>query len=610
MLVRSFQSILDECLAALQEGASIEDCLVRYPRQAKNLRPYLELADRVHQTPLVQPRPIAQSTAWHALQERAAELRAGKRRRPAVRTVSYGAWLKPALAAVGAIVVLVAASSGTALAAQDAMPDSPLYRVKLASEDVHLWFVFDEQHEAEILLEQSNERTEEIRAMSRDGKEIPGIVLDALHDRNERAAAIISEQPNALELRDRLRGQALVQEDLLVAVQTDVDDSAGSDYREAFASVHNSYLLGTGTFATALLSEDLADGVQSVSGTVHQTEEGDWTVGGILVGVDTRTISGTELVEGATAELIVGVSSNGRRHAISVSRISVAPEPSDLIVSGEIEEVTADHIVIGGQTIPITDATFLKGQPKKGKKVSVRISNTEAGAVAGSVGSTAATDVSALTFEGALETNLGEETKQLVVSGQSFAITPDTRFDFTAGPASSGVRVRVDANSTDDGTLEAQRLTILASDKKDNSTYLVGTFDGARPGIWVVSGVELGSPPGNAEPPGPGTVLAIDARETDDLLDVSSFYVIQEPGQKLVRVEGTATTVTDTVWNFGFGEVKVDSTAEVSGKPISGARAIVWGSQDETGTIEAVYVRVLDERPVITPPEEPTEDES
>ena len=62
--------------------------------------------------------------------------------------------------------------------------------MKLASEDVHLWFVFDEQHEAEILLDQSNERTEEIRAMSRDGKEIPGIVLDALHDRNERAAAI------------------------------------------------------------------------------------------------------------------------------------------------------------------------------------------------------------------------------------------------------------------------------------------------------------------------------------------------------------------------------------------------------------------------------------
>ena len=98
-----------------------------------------------------------------------------------------------------------------------------------------------------------------------------------------------------------------------------------------------------------------------------------------------RTISGTELVEGATAELIVRVSSNGRRHAISVSRIGVAPEPSDLIVSGEIERVTADHIVIGGQTIPITDATFLKGQPKKGKKVSVRISNTEAGAVAAGV---------------------------------------------------------------------------------------------------------------------------------------------------------------------------------------------------------------------------------
>ena len=99
-------------------------------------------------------------------------------------------------------------------------------------------------------------------------------------------------------------------------------------------------------------------------------------------------------------------------------------------------------------------------------------------------------------------------------------------------------------------------------------------------------------------------------RETDDLLDVSSFYVIQEPGQKLVRVEGTATTVTDTVWNFGFGEVKVDSTAEVSGKPISGARAIVWEQsgrdRDDRGGLRRVS---LDERPVITPPEEPTEDE-
>ena len=608
MLFRSFQSILDECLWAIQNGETVETCLGRHPRQANRLLPYLELASRVSQTPNVDPRPIAQATAWTAVRERAGELRAGKRRRRAVRITSYGAWMRPMAAAAGAVAALVAVSSGTALAAQDAMPDSPLYRVKLAGENVHLWLVFDEEHEAEILLDQSDERTDEIRAMTKDGKEIPGIVLDAMRDRNERAAVIIAERPEATQLRDRLRGQALDQEDLLVAVQADVKPSASSDYREAFASVHNSYFVGTGAFASSLLSEELADGVQTVSGVVQRTENGTWTVGGMAVGVDGRTISGQELMAGSTAELIVGVSSNGRRQALSVSRISAMPTPSDLIVSGEIEEVTADHIVIGGQTIPITDATFLKGQPRKGKKVSVRLSNTEAGVVAGTVsagnGSSSEFGASSLTFEGVMETDLGQETEQLVVSGQTFAITADTSFDFTAGDAADGVRVQVEASAVEDGVLEAESLTVLASEGDDNSTYLVGTFEGGRPGVWVVSGVELDSPQGNAQEPDEESLVAIDAEESDDLLSVSSFFVIQAPGENLVKVQGTATTIDDTVWNFGFGAVTVDSTAEVSGRPIAGARAIVWGSKDETGSIDAVYVRVLDERAVISPPAE------
>jgi hypothetical protein len=602
MLFRSFQSILDECLWALQHGESVESCLDRHPRQANRLRPYLELASQVSQSPLVEPRPIAQATAWGAVRERAAELRTGKRRRRAVRTTSYGTWLRPMAAAMAAFVAVVAVSSGTALASQNAMPDSPLYRVKLATEDVHLWLVFDDENEADILLDQSRERTTEIRAMSRDGKEIPAVVLEALRNRTERAAAIIGEHPEAVELREELRGQALVQENLLVAVQSDVKPSANTDYREAFASVHNSYLLGTGTFASALLSEDLADGVQEVSGAIERSEDGSWTVGGIAVGVDGRTISGQELVEGATAQLVVGVSSNGRRHALLVTRVSVSPTAADLIVSGEVEEVTSDHIVIAGQSIPITDATFLKGQPKKGKHVSVRISNTDSGAVAGSVGSAAAADAAPVTFVGIMETDLGQETNQLKVSGQTFAITRDTRFDFTAGNGANGARVRVDADANDDGDLLAERVTVLAADGPQDATYLIGTFERARPGIWVVSGIELGSPPGNVQVPEEGSLVAINAKEADDLLDALNIFVIHGPSESLVRLEGTATTIDDTVWNFGFGTVTVDSTTEVSGKPVAGARAIVWGSKDEDGTIEAVYVRVLDEHAVISAP--------
>jgi len=46
MRIRTFRSILDDCLTALQQGESVEACLSRYPRHAERLRPLLTLARR------------------------------------------------------------------------------------------------------------------------------------------------------------------------------------------------------------------------------------------------------------------------------------------------------------------------------------------------------------------------------------------------------------------------------------------------------------------------------------------------------------------------------------------------------------------------------------
>jgi hypothetical protein len=164
------------------------------------------------------------------------------------------------------------------------MPDS-LVPCEVASEDVHLWLVFDDENSGDLLrpVPGTNGRDQ---ADDQDRKQIPASFW---HNPAPQHAAIIAERPEAIQLRDRLRGQALDQEHLLVAVQADVKPSASSDYREAFASVHNSYFVGTGAFTSSLLSEELADGVQTVSGIVQQTEDGSWTVGSISVGVDGRT---------------------------------------------------------------------------------------------------------------------------------------------------------------------------------------------------------------------------------------------------------------------------------------------------------------------------------
>ena len=69
-------------------------------------------------------------------------------------SVSLG-WLRPLTIAAAVALAVLGAAGGTVYASQDALPDSPLYRVKLATEDARVWFTFDDSSKAELLLDQS-----------------------------------------------------------------------------------------------------------------------------------------------------------------------------------------------------------------------------------------------------------------------------------------------------------------------------------------------------------------------------------------------------------------------------------------------------------------------
>ncbi|KKM14639.1 hypothetical protein LCGC14_1704080, partial [marine sediment metagenome] len=180
-MARGFAAALDECLAAMSAGESLEECLARYPQYAEELRTHLPLAQRLAMTPRHQPRAAVQEAAWQRFRSQADDMRLG--RRP---PLSF-AWLRPLTIAAVLVLAVLGAAGGTAYASQDALPDSPLYRVKLFTEDARVWFTFDDSRKAELLLNQSNERTDEIMAMLRAGKPISGNVLGALRERNARA---------------------------------------------------------------------------------------------------------------------------------------------------------------------------------------------------------------------------------------------------------------------------------------------------------------------------------------------------------------------------------------------------------------------------------------
>ncbi len=603
MPLRSFNTILDECLLAVQRGESVEACLARYPRQADRLRPLLALAEKVRKTPQTAPKSWSQTAAWSRVRQRAADLRS--RRRGLHLGVSYAAWLRPIAVAAVLVCALLAGGGATALAAQSSLPDSPLYRVKLASEDVRLWFVFDDAHKAEVLVSQSRERTQEITSMNAQGKRIPANVLSALRDRNERAAALLAEHPEEADLYSDLTATTAEQEELLVALQINVSHSALDEYAEAVATVHNIRLQrGSGGFVS-IRPEEISAGIQTFSGSAEPIGGGVWNVGGVEVRIDGATIGYTELDKqpGATVRLSVGKNSRGDLHALSVSILQTGLAPGGSVVSGELEAVSDEGITVAGQFIRFAP-NAIRPKLKKGEKIEVTVDTTANGAVAASVRqrttATTTAESVAFTFEGAVEGNVNKK-NEWTIGGLTFTITSTTSFDLNAGDVENDTRVLVDA-SNEDGRLLAHKVTVLASTVAPEQIYLVGTFQGTHDGLWKVSGLPVVAPEAAAEDPAIDSLIAIDGRREGGEIVASQSIVLETPEDTgIVGFQGAVTSINGSLLATERGGVRVTSTARVSGgAPIVGGRILAWGRLGQDGVLQAFYARVLDQTSVMT----------
>lgn len=612
MRLRGFNSILDECLAALQQGETVDACLARYPRHADRLRPLLLLAEKVRKTPPSLPRPWPQAAAWQRVRQRAVELRSPQR--GFQFNVSYGAWLRPVGITIAILVALFSGVGGTALAAQNSLPDSPLYRVKLATEEVRLLLVFDDVHKAEVLMEQSDERMDEILTLARQDKTVPSNVLSALRNRNERAADILAEHPDQADLLSALKNQSEAQEGNLILLFPEISESAHKEYTEAVAAVHNARLPGAQGL-TGIQPEELSAGVQHISGTAEQVGEGLWKVGGLEVRVDQTTIGQPDLQPGANVRFVVGKNSRGELRALTVSTVGTGLPPGGSIVSGEVEQITDEGIIIGGQLYRITSNTFRTGKLKKGQKVEIKLGRNESGVVADSVSPlptpSADDDASSpFSFEGTIEGDVSRSNDDWRVGGLDFQISANTTVDAQAGQAKDGARVLV-AASSQEGQLFAHEVTVLASGHASDTAFLVGTFQQSRQGVWRVSGVEIVPPVRTAEPE-ESSLLALELRRRGNDLEVQSSTLVQGPNDPgLVRVDVLINAIEGALWTVDFGTVRVASTADSSGpEAVAGARAIVWGRQNQNGAFEASYARILDKTPAIatpTPAAEPTQ---
>jgi len=223
---------LDDVLARVATGESLEGCLARYPDLAVELTALMQA--RAHLSVLV-PAPALPVDALAARRRQfLSTARTYKRQTVPVHPLRrFMAWMWPAqhtgrpafvpvLARVAiAFVLVLSILGGTVAAAQSSLPDSPLYSIKLAVEDARLNLTRDPLQQATLSLSFASERTREIERLAIAHRPISNQVSLRLQNQLEAALsdAARAPEPEMLHLLTQVRATAETQERALAQAQ-------------------------------------------------------------------------------------------------------------------------------------------------------------------------------------------------------------------------------------------------------------------------------------------------------------------------------------------------------------------------------------------------------
>ncbi len=169
---QSFAVVLDEAIARVLNGESVEAVCASHPEHAAELAEALGGMVSVREASAFTPDPDRKRAArlrFHA----ALDARAARRPWWRVRLPRPLAVAGPRAAALTLVAVLALAGSGTGtvLAAQSSAPGEALYPVKRSAERVQLAFAFGEERETELREDLVERRMEELERVTAAGRE-------------------------------------------------------------------------------------------------------------------------------------------------------------------------------------------------------------------------------------------------------------------------------------------------------------------------------------------------------------------------------------------------------------------------------------------------------
>jgi len=161
---KEFNNILNDCLERLLvKGETIEQCLQSYPDYAAEIEPLLQTAMATKKAVAIQPSPEFKARARYQFQSALREVKPK-------RALPFFSWQPQWAVAIAVVLVVLLAGGGTVTAAGYSMPDSPLYPVKLATEQVQLTLTPSDIGKAELYAKLADRRVAEIVYIVNKGK--------------------------------------------------------------------------------------------------------------------------------------------------------------------------------------------------------------------------------------------------------------------------------------------------------------------------------------------------------------------------------------------------------------------------------------------------------
>ncbi len=323
---------LEICLREIENGATLENVLARFPELAAELRPILKASVKARTLNVVSaPSPEAIRRGRAKLLQRASEMREAK---VAPRRRVIPIFQRLALS-LGLTATFLLSGTGLVGASATALPGENLYPVKRTWEDLQLFFIFDKDARDAVQSQFETERLHEVNELLAEGRheviQFAGVFMQV--NGMNYVSGVTVVVPATLQIPEN--GTAVI--------------ATGRTNAQGFVELESLELLPDGVFVPVGQPVEIESESESDS--------------------DSNTNSELELNSNEESNASDGSESGSEENT------NIAPEPAlkspSFETEGIVESMTDSTLVINGKTVYLVNAK-IEGTLQNGVKVEIK----------------------------------------------------------------------------------------------------------------------------------------------------------------------------------------------------------------------------------------------